>query len=281
MATQWFWQADEREGGPVSFRELAVLVQEHTLNEEDLVRPDYSTEWERAYRVVGLFNMARRVPREILELQPASSNETVAVDAVFVEPVARDEAPSLNSIDSAAARRVEAPPPDLKQTANPADVHDTVAVETHHENPDPSAEEAARLATGGSLQVAIDSATNHLDQRSVLGSRVAGRWTWLTRFWPASRTSLGPFASLSLRHSYRLALAGLAVWGASSWLAGLAQAEDQRFPGWSDKLPTKVLPVIGVCSPEEYAFYSWDIVLGAGIVAYCFATWMERHATDA
>lgn len=61
MATNWYWLEQNEEKGPVTFGDLALMVREHVLNEDDLVRPHYSRDWEKAYRVVGLFYMAKRV----------------------------------------------------------------------------------------------------------------------------------------------------------------------------------------------------------------------------
>ncbi|MBC8117599.1 MAG: DUF4339 domain-containing protein, partial [Candidatus Saccharimonas sp.] len=76
MATQWYWRAEEMTCGPVSFQELVGMVRDRALDEDDLVRPDYTQEWQTTDTVVGLFYMARRtpVPRE------------VAPDAVSVIP---------------------------------------------------------------------------------------------------------------------------------------------------------------------------------------------------
>ena len=60
MATQWYWLAGEMESGPVSFPELTAMIREHTLNEDDLVRPQYSKEWQTTDTVVGLYHMAQR-----------------------------------------------------------------------------------------------------------------------------------------------------------------------------------------------------------------------------
>lgn len=44
------------------------MVRDRVLDEDDLVRPDYSQEWQTTDSVVGLFHMARRtpVPREVV-----------------------------------------------------------------------------------------------------------------------------------------------------------------------------------------------------------------------
>lgn len=62
MATQYYWQVGQETGGPIPFQDLAGLVRDRIINEDDLVRPTYSKEWQTADSVVGLFYMAQRVP---------------------------------------------------------------------------------------------------------------------------------------------------------------------------------------------------------------------------
>jgi hypothetical protein len=72
MATQWYWRDGEQTKGPVSFQELAGMVRDLCLNEDDLVRPSYSkeTDWQTTDSVVGLYHMAERVPVPRKEEQP-------------------------------------------------------------------------------------------------------------------------------------------------------------------------------------------------------------------
>lgn len=62
MATQWYWRNGDETVGPVSFQELAGMVRDHLLNEDDLVRPEYDHDWQTTDNVVGLYYMAQRVP---------------------------------------------------------------------------------------------------------------------------------------------------------------------------------------------------------------------------
>ena len=64
MSTQWYWRDGESTRGPVPFQELAGMVRDHLLNEDDLVRPHYAkdTDWQTTDSVIGLFHMAQRIP---------------------------------------------------------------------------------------------------------------------------------------------------------------------------------------------------------------------------
>ncbi len=79
MATRWYWRVSELEMGPVSFLELTTMVREHLLNEDDLVRPEYSKDWQATDSVVGLYYMASRIP---VARPPAVRTEVVQELAV-------------------------------------------------------------------------------------------------------------------------------------------------------------------------------------------------------
>jgi hypothetical protein len=72
MATQWFWREGDEERGPVSFRELARMVGEHLLDEDDFVRPEYSRTWQSTDSVVGLYHMAGKPLPIRSDAEPAS-----------------------------------------------------------------------------------------------------------------------------------------------------------------------------------------------------------------
>ncbi|MDB5347798.1 MAG: hypothetical protein JWP89_6175 [Schlesneria sp.] len=76
MATRWYWRDAEGVNGPISFQELAAMIRDRALNEDDLVRPHYSKEWQTADSVVGLYYMAHRVPT-IRDLPVDTADEPV------------------------------------------------------------------------------------------------------------------------------------------------------------------------------------------------------------
>ncbi|MFN0055663.1 MAG: DUF4339 domain-containing protein [Planctomycetales bacterium] len=59
MATRWYCTIVGETLGPFSFGELRELVQAGTLGEEDQVRLEHQTQWQRAESVIGLFHGLR------------------------------------------------------------------------------------------------------------------------------------------------------------------------------------------------------------------------------
>lgn len=98
MATQWYWLEQDSERGPVSFQDLVAMIRDCSLDEDDLVRPHYSDEWQKTDTVVGLFSMAKRTPRPKperlscpIETELPGSNEEAAPSTIYaLEKVARD-----------------------------------------------------------------------------------------------------------------------------------------------------------------------------------------------
>ncbi|MBC7967328.1 MAG: DUF4339 domain-containing protein, partial [Fuerstia sp.] len=86
MATQWYWRKGETANGPVSFQELAAMVRDHVLNEDDLVRPHYYPDWQTADSVVGLFYMAKRIPVAKLTVEESNSEATIGEETPADSP---------------------------------------------------------------------------------------------------------------------------------------------------------------------------------------------------
>ncbi|MEZ6132685.1 MAG: DUF4339 domain-containing protein [Planctomycetaceae bacterium] len=83
MATQWYWLEHAEERGPVSFRELALMIRDERLSEDNSVREESSAEWQKADTVAGLYPTARRLQDESsephLECPPSHSSEVPLV----------------------------------------------------------------------------------------------------------------------------------------------------------------------------------------------------------
>ncbi|MEZ6132667.1 MAG: DUF4339 domain-containing protein [Planctomycetaceae bacterium] len=83
MATQWYWLEHAEERGPVSFRELALMIRDEQLGDDDLVREASWAEWQKADTVAGLYPTARRLRDESsephLECPPSHSSEVLLV----------------------------------------------------------------------------------------------------------------------------------------------------------------------------------------------------------
>jgi hypothetical protein len=67
MASQYYLHNEGKETGPFGFRDLVDLVREGKLRDSDLVRYSWTNEWKRADSLVGLFHMAQRRPKGLIE----------------------------------------------------------------------------------------------------------------------------------------------------------------------------------------------------------------------
>ena len=70
MASQWFCKILGRELGPISFEEMADLVRDGTLTEEDPVLRKGAHEWMKAGEVIGLFRAAAKEKEPVEEAAP-------------------------------------------------------------------------------------------------------------------------------------------------------------------------------------------------------------------
>ncbi len=298
MATNWFWRDGEVENGPVSFHNLVILVKDSVINEDTLVRPEYDREWQYADTAPGLFNMARRVPRERLSGNQQSNQGEAPVGANVVSPEG-----------TAAQTNVLGDPEDLGrwlqgQLSDVLDGSDLVdgsgLLITSGEHPDShggnqasesvlesvpaidgadfgqsfvSGQDGSDLSGDSRMLSAIEAAAEHHDRRTNAGQEI--------RSWRAFRWLRGPntpFQQSWIRHGFRWVVAFGMAWLAGSMVNSWAAQESMRYPGF--KSQTRTLPLVGECSLDEYAFFTWDFVLGVGIGAYFIARWVEAKCED-
>lgn len=212
MATQWYWREQGNEKGPVTFKELIAMVQDRALNEEDEVRDQYSTSWQSAESVVGLFYMARRLP---VERQESPRVESDGAQGEIVGP-APGELQTLHFYRLAEVERVNTTPP-------PSDQNSTTPSITNHECITlASAQEEITYASDGTpvasgLAEAIEAATEEWDRRhigatagpipltgaqqsaEIVGSSIAIPWRVLVGCGDVFRTVCRPFlAAISI-----------------------------------------------------------------------------------
>lgn len=62
MATRWFVKTKRSVRGPLSFQDVAFLIQDQQLERDGLVRREDEDEWQIASSVVGLLRAARKHP---------------------------------------------------------------------------------------------------------------------------------------------------------------------------------------------------------------------------
>ena len=88
MATEWRYQAQGEQHGPVTFLQLAELLNDRVLNSQSLVKDDQSTQWRRVEEVAGLMAQARRLRAgPVVVPAPSSSGHASATLASPVTEV--------------------------------------------------------------------------------------------------------------------------------------------------------------------------------------------------
>lgn len=79
MATQWQYQAQGEQHGPVTFLQLAELLNDGVLNSQSLVKDEQSPTWRRVEDVAGLLGQARRLKNGPAPIAARPSNSTNVV----------------------------------------------------------------------------------------------------------------------------------------------------------------------------------------------------------
>ncbi len=317
MATNWYWLDREQEKGPVSFQELAGMVRDHVLNEDDLVRPKYPQnkhpeKWQTADRVPGLFYMAQRVavprPEEVpAELEMPSGIRTEESE----ESLSSRGMRSLADVAHLSVVRG----PDQTET------DDVLAADEGEMLPsvdcDPGGDcEEGEPAADGQIAAAIGAATEEWDRRhtplnlpekstrslSVVMAPVLGSFYRCGAaigavvsvmvslfFWIGTVAGLGALCrgldriasrqtlAWWFRGGCSAAFAALTGWGVTSW----SHYDTLRYPNpeWIAAGKT-VFPFFGPCLPVEYNFILVDVVLVSAVAGYFGARWLESLAAD-
>lgn len=260
MATEWYWLTQNQEKGPVSFRELAQMVQEHVLNEDDLIRPHYSREWQTADRIVGLFYMARRIPREWPEPEE-SGDEFVSAR---VDEKLGPQVPEMAAGDELEAWFRE----QLAATPVRGIVGAGEEVDGQPDSFQVSSDGSLPRGDSGSWQSAVDAAVSRFDGRH-------------NRQKTCRKSLSERVSAATLRTVFRLGLSLVAmnatILAILSWSAAEAQRHpDQRtlahqirqFPGW------------GPSSPGEFNFLLVDAAVIAAVAGYGGARALEAMTDD-
>lgn len=309
MATNWYWRQGEQEEGPVSFRELALMVRDRVLNEDNLVRPDYSKEWQTADLVVGLFYMAGRVAalREAQQA-PAAEESVAAIDACEEVDVLAESRVTTDTADvqqplpwtekdytlhafNVSVEGVAPPDPDDSNLPAPSDGRLAAAIEEatyawdlrhpapmEQEPPTQPARESRfvmfvvaplyRVITRlGNLAASLVGVCLRLGQVAGLGALCL----WIERV--VSRRTL----TTGFRYASSISAAVLTGWIVSIW----SDYETIRYPdpAWIEA-GKRVFPLVGPCSPLEYYFLLFDLLVVVGVAAYFGAKLVEQLADD-
>ena len=305
MATNWYWLEQKQERGPVSFHDLALMVQDHLLNEDDFVRPDYSPDWQYADQVVGLFYMAKRVARP----RPEPTFETPAEVVLFDDShetddfgdEVTDEAVEEHAEFQTAGESHVTLPTDVALLADGSTVDDA---------------DATPLAENEEIAIAIADATEEWDRRHAnpipatepVSDRpsplraIGAPVLWLAMsaeallqvvisacFRLGALVGIGVLCQAidrvasrqTLTHWFRfgaaVVCAALTWWGITNW----SEYVTMRYPNpeWMASGRT-VFPLLGPCRAWEYNFLLFDVMLATAVAGYFGARWMESMADD-
>jgi hypothetical protein len=288
MATQWYWQEQEAVHGPVSFQELVGMVRDRLLDEDDLVRPHYSPEWQTTDTVVGLYPMAQRtpVPRQSL---PASDAILAADDAATkstklpgktyrLDEVTHDRDGSPLTPAGIAPGGSGDPLVDILAAAPDLD-----ALESGEDSVNAD-EFVASCGSGGGFDGSqgsaawdsiVQAAVEHLDDRESAASKEKSRLGQIGRIASLYANVTHP---LIMRQVFRLMIAIVCCIGFGYWAVEYSNYEMSRFPSRAAvQQELKFFPLVGTCDVTDYwALLSLSaVVLGA--VAYRGAVELESR----
>ena len=314
MASQYFIQRGGEESGPFGFRDLVTFVREGKLVYSDPVRFSWTTEWQRADSLVGLFYMARKPPDDLSRLDalpapaipiepiPALPDESADIAAVEDRPgwimrlidvggfrrkkSAESSMPgpvSATSSETTAAcsSLPEGSSPDPQFGGGEAAYSRTAAAHPYEEQP---AEIAAFFNQGSPAQKNLWSSAFKDALASVPArggksaksrpSRFRKMFSGLVRVIPR-----GEEGQSLLRNGFRIVCAivcaNLVAWAVDSWSA----QEGLRFPSRDAQASSlHHFPVVGTCGSGEYLFLMFDLMLAAGVAAWFAAGWLESRA---
>lgn len=270
MSSAWYYQEDGVELGPITFHELVALVKDGRLGRDDFVRPGYQKQWQRAEDTVCLFEMAERIPRERLRLAPVVEH----AGAAAVDSVLEDGRFTEGNDDRALQKWFQ------EQLAATC-VNGTVGEVPDDESGLISSSkgfgvETSRTVPKSLWQSVVAAAVARFDMRHGDHDAVRCRWWWhFGRFVPRVES-----LNVAMRLGFRCVVAAGVGWLTWSLMQQADATEALRFPGWQQRSGVKVVPIIGECSPAEFAFFVWDFVVVMAIAGYAGARWVERHAQD-
>lgn len=262
MASRWYYQSKGQQRGPVGFRQLAAWVREGRITPADLVRPQWSDEWQRAESVIGLFHAADRLqlqqPVEGTDAPPPSAPATEDLGA-SVPLTAADAEPSADRNELIGDEvPVEAPPSWVRRFME-------VVGRRRGRGPlygsgdakfDP--QQDSRLAGAIERALASVESRSQPSRRGRLAAFIAGR-----------------FSARGLRSAFRWGAALAAGNAAALAILQWSETEAQRFPGRAAAAGIRQFPIWGECDSSEYALLLVNVMLAAGILGYLLAQRLE------
>lgn len=286
MATQWYWRDRDTEDahGPISFLDLVSLVRDHQLDEDDLVRPHYSRDWQTTDTVVGLYPMAQRIPTPRqpappTECAPSSPEEQVYLRTYRLDEVTRSNDSTRPAGEFSATDGSVMGMEDLEAmlAAVPnADDADTAAGGVGSVEPGEGWSGPAYTGGGSSAWDSVmQAAVDHVDSRADAHDALAVPKGWRGILFRIRRLVTHPEAS---RHLFRMAIVVACCVGFGYWAVEYSAYEMSRFP--SRELMQQNLrffPLVGTCEVTDYWALLGLTVILLGAVAYRGAMEVEQR----
>ncbi len=252
MASRWI--VNKRGESSLAFRELVGLARCGELTEDDLVKAEWEPDWRPAHSVVGLFYRVRRA-----ELEPMVELPAVRESSAF-------EAETAFSLDELTA---DFPLERVGESA-PTVVSDPGWMQRYREVVD---QRVARASTQPltpfptSMQLLADAAVQACEQRATPRDRWHSWQNRWHRFWEFVG-SPWMFRMVSAVMVSAIVCFSVAAWSRQSAL---------RFPkpGMPDRY---LVPVLGDCTPREFAVVLLDLALVSAVLGYWAASRVEDWA---
>lgn len=272
MVRRWYCRVLGEQFGPLTFRELARLVRDGSLSEDDDVRPDYQKHWQSADTVIGLYYMAFRAPGGTED--PDANEVAVAVpplESASEEDDGDDNDPAMLTLMEAIARK--------RQSADGSVSHGSVAGDSAEIDGedflDPFGEEGDfDLSAPSELTGAIADAVAVADEKTGVDDR---RRPWWIRFPSRLISGVGGWHRTA-RWGYLLAATAVAANGTSLALMEWSDQEQLRFPSREKTAMLPYFPGIGRCGEFEYWILFGHTVFFAGLVVFLAARWLLNRA---
>lgn len=275
MVRRWYCRVLGEQFGPLTFRELARLVRDGALSEEDDVRPDYQKHWQSADTVVGLYFTAFRAPGGAEDSDP---NEVAVAfrppESAPEEDDGDDNDPAILTLMEAIARKRQSA--DGSESAGSAGSAAGVAAEIGGDGDwNPFADDGEiDLSTPSALSGAIADAVAVANEKTGGDQR---RRPWWIRFPSRLISGLGGWQRTA-RWGYLLAATAVAANGASLALLEWSAQEQLRFPSRGKTAVLPYFPGIGRCGEFEYWMLFGHTVFFAGLAAFLAARWLLNRA---
>lgn len=255
--------------GPVTFRQLVLVVSAGNLGPNDKVLADGEKDWSYAADVPGLFHMAGRdnvVSDWCAQEDNRSPCTSTAIDSTDIAEVSweSDNGFGFDELDALLSSQ-ESLAADADVVEEPAWRQRLRLVEAQRAEQSDSVGLVSRVTTVASEALA------ELDQRIEIASRSRR----------ISNLFSDVFSVESLKLAVRVVFAVLAANSAAFWLISWSDTQSQRFPD-KQMLASGIreFPLYGSCSPGEFMFLTIDVMMAAGIAGYFISRKLEAISDD-